>query len=151
MSHAILLAKCKICISCNKLKKTDSQNEDLLERTSSPPDNAEKSEPLQKAPLNQHVSTKNLPSIKPTLRKREGLPLEQDMNSTKKFKSEKRPDLKQRFSDVKHLPVIDKSKLVRCKKEGCEKKSYVFCSDCKVHLCLNIPSNRNCFKDFHEQ
>lgn len=92
-----------------------------------------------------------MPSTKSASRKRVPLPLEKEMIPIKKLKSEKRPDHKQRFNDVKHLPVIDKKKLVRCKKEGCEGKSYVFCSDCKVHLCLNITNNRNCFKDFHEQ
>lgn len=132
------------------MKATDSQSSDLLELTSpTPPENPKKSQHLQKDPLNQDISIKNVPSTRPTSRKRVGLPLKQEITSLKKPKSEKRPNPKQRFNDVKHLPVIDKSKLVRCKKEGCEGKSYVSCSDCKVQLCLNIQSNRNCFKDFH--
>lgn len=134
------------------MKATDSQSSDLLELTSPTiPENPEKSKPFQKEALHQDISMKNVPSTKPTSRKRVQLPLQQEMTSIKKMKSEKRPDPKQRFNDVKHLPVINKSKLVRCKKEGCEGKSYVSCSDCKVHLCLNISNNRNCFKDFHQQ
>ena len=136
------------------MKATATQISDLLEQASpplptlTPPQNPEN--PLsEKERTNQDISMKTGPSAKPKPRKR-SIVTEQEIISKKKCKSEKKPDHKQRFNDVKHLPIIEKNRLVRCKKEGCEGKSYIFCSDCKIHLCLNIPKNRNCFKDFHE-
>lgn len=68
----------------------------------------------------------------------------------KRFKTEKKPNISDRFNKtLEHLPRIDKSRLVRCKNEGCNKKSYVCCSSCNVHLCLCVIENRNCFANYH--
>lgn len=67
-----------------------------------------------------------------------------------KCKSEKRPNPSIRFNySLGHFPHIDKSRTVRCKNNECDKKTYVFCSICNVHLCFCLNENRNCFKDFH--
>lgn len=68
----------------------------------------------------------------------------------KRSKMEKMPHPSVRFDDIKHFPKIDKSKPVRCKNESCEnKKKYISCSKCNVHLCICVVDNRNCFEDFH--
>lgn len=64
-------------------------------------------------------------------------------------KSEKRPHPSLRFDKIDHFPRIDKSRLVRCKNESCDKKTYVICPKCNVHLCFNVVEERNCFTDFH--
>lgn len=71
------------------------------------------------------------------------------VNSIEQHKTEKMPELSIRFDQTGHSFNIDKSRQVRCKLEKCGKKSYIFCTKCKVHLCLNIQENRNCFADFH--
>lgn len=76
---------------------------------------------------------------------------EEDIAPKKQRKSEKRPDLSIRLNySLGHFPYIDKSKLVRCKNSECDKKTYTFCDVCKVHLCINVVENRNCFTDFHK-
>lgn len=147
------LARCKICIRNNKSKAADTQRSNLFEVTappSTPPQNPEKPNPPKKEQMNEDTNMKNLSSTRSTSRKRKGSSLEQKMSAKRQCESEKRPDFKVRYNDVRHLPVIDKSKLVRCKKEGCQGKSYISCSHCKVSLCVNTTNNRNCFKDFHE-
>lgn len=70
----------------------------------------------------------------------------------KQRKSEKRPDPSIRFDySLGHFPRIDKDRTVRCKhkQNGCKQKTFIFCSVCKVHLCLCVVENRNCFTDFH--
>lgn len=68
----------------------------------------------------------------------------------KQQKSEKKPNTSVRFDySLGHFPSIDKSKQVRCKNAKCDKKTFVFCSICNVHLCLCVQENRNCFADFH--
>lgn len=148
-----ILAKCKICMKNNKMKAIDTQRNSMLELTLPPPtssQNLEKPKPAQKEQMIEDTSLKNVSPTIPTSRKRVRSSPEQKMSLKRQCKSEKRPDSEVRYNNVKHLPVIDKSSLVRCKKEGCQGKSYVSCSHCKVSLCLNIISNRNCFKDFHE-
>lgn len=74
-----------------------------------------------------------------------------DETAKNKPKSEARPEPSLRFDRHDHLPLIDKSRLVRCKLEKCNgKKTYVFCPKCDVHLCFNVALDRNCFKEFHE-
>lgn len=72
----------------------------------------------------------------------------------KERKSEKRPTPSIRFDySLGHFPIIDKSRKVRCKYEGCPNtnfKSYVSCSICNVHLCFCVEADRNCFTDFHK-
>lgn len=73
-----------------------------------------------------------------------------DMVPRKKYKStEKMPAHSLRYDGNDHLPKIDKSRTVRCKNEGCNKKSQLLCSKCNVHLCLCIADDRNCFTEFH--
>lgn len=68
----------------------------------------------------------------------------------KNHKSEKRPDPSIRFNySLGHFPRIDKSRAVRCKHIGCDKKTFVSCPICEVHLCLCVIENRICFTDFH--
>lgn len=68
----------------------------------------------------------------------------------KKYKTtEKKPADSVRYDELRHYPEIDKSRIVRCKYEGCNKKTYIFCSKCNVHLCLCTIENRNCFTKFH--
>lgn len=66
-----------------------------------------------------------------------------------KHGAEKRPVHSTRYDGIKHLPEINAQKKLttRCKREGCSSKSTVFCSKCKIHLCLR--RGRNCFRDFH--
>lgn len=49
-----------------------------------------------------------------------------------------------RFDEHNHFPIITDTQ-ARCK--NCNKKTYICCQKCKVHLCL--VSNRNCFPNFH--
>ena len=37
---------------------------------------------------------------------------------------------------------------VRCKVKGCNGKTFIKCTTCKVHLCFT--GYRNCFADFHK-
>lgn len=68
----------------------------------------------------------------------------------KRPKSEKLPVPSVRFDNMNHLPKIDKTRQVRCKNESCKnKKTYIFCSKCQVHLCICVVENRNCFEEFH--
>lgn len=79
-------------------------------------------------------------------------PMESQENAVpkKQFKTEKKPKISDRFNKtLEHLPRIDKSRLVRCKYEGCNKKSYISCNLCNVHLCICVIENRNCFANFH--
>lgn len=73
---------------------------------------------------------------------------QENVNLTEKNKMEKMPDSR-RFDQTGHFPVIDKSRQVRCKNEKCDKKSYILCIKCNVHLCLNTHDSRNCFTEFH--
>lgn len=66
--------------------------------------------------------------------------------------SEKRPKASIRFDySLGHFPQIDKTRNVRCKDEECDKKTFVLCPICDVHLCLNVIENRNCFSKFHSK
>lgn len=79
----------------------------------------------------------------------------QNIAQKKQRKSEKKPDSSIRFDySLGHFPLIDKSRAVRCKNDNCknkkcDKKTFVSCSICDVHLCCCIIENRNCFTDFH--
>lgn len=78
---------------------------------------------------------------------------EENQAPNKRRKTEKNPVPTTRFNpSLGHLPRIDKTRLVRCKFEGCPKKdakSYISCPTCNVHLCLSVESNRNCFAKYH--
>lgn len=60
-------------------------------------------------------------------------------------KQEKRPSHEIRYDGIEHYP--EAKPFQRCKMEGCTSRSYVYCSKCKVSLCLK--RNMNCFKAFH--
>lgn len=79
----------------------------------------------------------------------EAIESQENSNPIEQHKIEKIPDASLRFDQIGHFFKIDKSRLVRCKHEKCDKKSYIYCVKCNVHLCLNIQENRNCFTDFH--
>lgn len=53
-----------------------------------------------------------------------------------------------RFDGMNHWPEHDEkySRSV-CKWSGCNQRTHVFCTKCKVSLCFN--KNRNCFRHFH--
>lgn len=68
----------------------------------------------------------------------------------KQHKTEKKPNADVRFDySLGHFPKIDKVRTVRCKNSKCNKKTFVYCSVCNVHLCICVNENRNCFEDFH--
>lgn len=52
-----------------------------------------------------------------------------------------------RYDLFGHFPDIDRSKRMRCKNDGCQLKTSVFCIKCNVYLCF--VEGRNCFKHFH--
>ncbi|CAF1462719.1 unnamed protein product, partial [Didymodactylos carnosus] len=54
-----------------------------------------------------------------------------------------------RFDGLEHWPQLQQNVRLRCKNEACKLKTNVFCSKCKVHLCLNV--TRNCFKEYHSK
>lgn len=102
--------------------------------------------------VNQHNNSNNVQETKPQPLKR---PLQSSENTentvpSKRGKREKKTPLSVRFGHSStHFPVIDKTRVVRCKNEGCLGKSYVRCPTCDVHLCFCIQDNRNCFTDYH--
>lgn len=59
--------------------------------------------------------------------------------------SERPPAVLIRNDNIGHLP--EWGLRARCKLETCHSLSFVKCSKCKVHLCLN--KERNCFQMFH--
>lgn len=85
--------------------------------------------------------------------KRTASPLKSQENVAPKKRqksSEKKPKSSVQFNpSLKHLPKIDKSRLVRCKNAGCPHKTHILCPVCSVHLCICIKSSRNCFTDYH--
>lgn len=111
---------------------------------------SEQSKSTQKDPTNRtaQASVINVPSTKPKSIKRSKSSKEEEV-TPKKQRSEKRPSFSVRFDQIKHFPTIDKTKLTRCKNENCDKKSYIICSKCQVHLCINVTEGRNCFTEFH--
>lgn len=50
-----------------------------------------------------------------------------------------------RYDLYAHIP--DRKERGRCKNEGCQLKTPVFCIKCNAHLCF--VDGRNCFKSFH--
>ena len=51
-----------------------------------------------------------------------------------------------RFDGVGHWPKYGAR--LRCKEEGCNKKTHVYCQKCQMNLCLL--KERNCFSTFHK-
>ena len=48
-----------------------------------------------------------------------------------------------------HLPIVgDRDRCKYCQESGKDLKSYVYCTTCKVVLCLN--KDRNCFMLYHQ-
>lgn len=53
-----------------------------------------------------------------------------------------------RLDQIGHFPLFSSAKSAgRCKKAGCEYKSFILCEKCKIYLCLN--RERNCFLAYH--
>lgn len=97
-----------------------------------------KNEKFPKSAAKENTTKFEKNPVKPQLQK----------TATKNLKVEKRPDNSTRYDNIGHLPEIDRnSNPVRCKNEGCQLKSYIYCSKCQVHLCLI--QGRNCYKSFH--
>lgn len=71
-------------------------------------------------------------------------------NTPKKSKYENLPLPRDRFDGRDHVLNYDQGerKAHRCKLEGCDKRTTVYCEKCEVHLCL-VFGVRNCFKRFH--
>ncbi|XP_046666330.1 piggyBac transposable element-derived protein 3-like [Homalodisca vitripennis] len=57
------------------------------------------------------------------------------------------PCLEKRLQGATHLPEVTKKIQKRCALPKCLKKSTVFCTQCKVYLCL--VDGRNCFAKYH--
>lgn len=95
--------------------------------------------------------SEHLVYVNQTVRKKRGRPSLEELEevTTKARKREQvRPSKAVRTDAVDHLPDVDSQKEAsRCKEKGCKGKTHVFCTKCKVHLCLL--SYRNCFKSFH--
>lgn len=74
-----------------------------------------------------------------------------DVASKKRRKTEKKPLPSIRFNlSLGHFPEMDKSGKIRCKNEECDKKTFVFCPICDVHLCFCLNDERNCCSSFHK-
>ncbi|XP_072392146.1 uncharacterized protein [Diabrotica undecimpunctata] len=70
--------------------------------------------------------------------------------STFKRRGETRPFLEIQTDNFGHIPEFNsKKEATRCKNTDCNGSSHVFCTKCKIHLCLI--KARNCFAAFHEQ
>jgi putative SOS response-associated peptidase YedK len=55
----------------------------------------------------------------------------------KKKKTKSRPNTDMRYDGLDHWPEFDENKNTsRCKMEGCKNKCGIFCSKCKMHLCI---------------
>lgn len=105
------------------------------------------SEELQKVQINDDLSNIQETTVKKVEANKKKKPTKSTI--------EKMPKLSIRFDHIDHLPDFDKSDErlgYRCKLEGCGKQTTVFCTKCKVHLCI-VPGKsnrgRNCFKKFH--
>lgn len=56
------------------------------------------------------------------------------------------PSKENHTKSAAHLPEYG-TKQWRCRKNGCDKKTTVFCKKCDFYLCFT--PNRNCFTNFH--
>lgn len=136
------------------MNATDSNNDQSIKekKTLEHPQQFQQSTMKTKAnESTQYTALDNNPKTKQKYPKRPPQPQEDIAPKKQCNKSEKKPPPAVRFNtSTQHLPQIDKTRLVRCKNEGCEnKKTYVFCPVCNVHLCICIAENRNCFTEFH--
>lgn len=100
-------------------------------------------------PIHIQEETTEVKTVAQECRKRQPPTLQDDSVPKKRAKTEKRPLPSLRFDQIGHFPQIDKARLARCKNDRCDKKSYIVCSKCNIHLCLSISENRNCFTRFH--
>lgn len=98
---------------------------------------------IERPPVNHQSAKRGLKRANTTLQ--ENIPPKKRNQAT-----EKRPCPSVRFDlSLGHLPKIEKGRQVRCKNEDCIHKTNIKCSVCGVHLCICIPSDRNCFSHFH--
>lgn len=154
----IILVKWEEDLISTKMKKTDASNSNNDQNVGG------KVLPQTKADVTKvNLTDNNSRNIKQRGRKRvleniavkgvltqEENTVQKDVAPKKQRKSEKRPDSSTRFDySLGHFPHIDKSRAVRCKNNKCDKKTFVYCPICEVHLCCCIIENRNCFTDFH--
>ena len=59
-----------------------------------------------------------------------------------------------RFDMVNHFPESVASQGRMCKRQGCKKRSVIWCKKCRVYLCVKTErnkavKNKNCFELFH--
>ncbi|KAJ2937295.1 hypothetical protein O0L34_g19536 [Tuta absoluta] len=75
---------------------------------------------------------------------------EETITTSRKRKYIPQPPPQLRTAMAAHLPMIDdENNNHRCRLPGCKsKKARVFCSTCRMHLCLVV--GRNCYKQYHE-
>lgn len=98
------------------------------------------------------TTTANHPVDNRPKRSASPMTLKENMPPQKRQKpSEKRPNSSIRFNRaLNHMPLIDKKTIGRCKNDdGCGKKTFIMCSVCKIHLCICVKNDRNCFFDYH--
>lgn len=68
--------------------------------------------------------------------------------TTKRFKYFAQPPTDVRLDGIRHLPKFDQSQnAMRCKFEGCNQKTFIYCEKCKAHLCIRRKSD--CFYNYH--
>lgn len=91
------------------------------------------------------VDSKNN-ALEPILYQTDKVAIKTPVQSKVRAQTEKRPCHSVRYDGNGH--TMAKSKVrQRCKKEGCQLKTYRMCIKCGVHLCA---SERNCFENFHK-
>lgn len=56
------------------------------------------------------------------------------------------PSERERYRGALHLPEVSDIQK-KCRFAGCQKKTKMMCTSCKIHLCLT--NERNCYKIFH--
>lgn len=66
--------------------------------------------------------------------------------ANKRRPNEKKPIPNVRFDQHNHFPKVSEA-ATKCKKENCHKKTFIYCTKCKNHLCF--VKGRNCFTNFH--
>lgn len=71
-------------------------------------------------------------------------------SKVKRERGEKKPYRELEFDAVDHLPVFDdQPNNTWCKMPNCKHKTFAFCKNCKVHLCLK--KGQNCLDEFHNK
>ena len=75
---------------------------------------------------------------------------EETSQHAKKCKTSEIPPRDVRMTANEHLPICsvnNKNSYMRCRNQGCTKKTRFFCVKCKLYLCIS--PERQCFFEFH--